>query len=284
MQRLLTRKGQQPLGQKRPAFRRLQRPGEAWRILRIRLHQLKAADDHRQQVVKIMRQASGQLADGLHLLAVQQRLLQLLTLNPIDLHLGGLLFQQPGGVLQRRRIARENVKGARQFAQLVAPLQGRHRDVRLSLSQPRHRPRDSGQVRAQVTVDVPPGAAGDRQRQQRGKQNKHADGAQLPMALRRPLFGGFRHPGHVLIDVVVKQRDQRFDVVHVPADRQVALLQLGRQRGQLRQLPGDVGENKRQRGIGALSRQVAAQLVELQNDRPRRDGMDRGGDQPVHLG
>lgn len=45
-----------------------------------------------------------------------------------------------------------------------------------------------------------------------GKQNKHADGAQLPMALRRPLFGGFRHPGHVLIDVVVKQRDQRFDV------------------------------------------------------------------------
>jgi signal transduction histidine kinase len=35
-----------------------------------RLHQLKAADDHREQVVKIMRQASGQLADGLHLLAL----------------------------------------------------------------------------------------------------------------------------------------------------------------------------------------------------------------------
>ena len=188
MQRLLARKGQQPLGQKRPTLRRLQRPGEARRIARIRLHQLKAADNHRQQVVKVMRQTSGQLADGLHLLTMQQRLLQLLALNPIDLHLVGLLFQQPGGVLQRRHIAGENVKGPRQLPQLVAPLQGRHRDVRLSLSQPRHRPRDSGQVRAQVTVDVPPGAAGDRQRQQRGKQNKHTDGAQLPMALRRPLL------------------------------------------------------------------------------------------------
>ena len=188
MQRLLARKGQQPLGQKRPTLRRLQRPGEARRIACVRFHQLEAADDHRQQVVKVMRQPPGQLADGLHLLAVQQRLFQLLALNPIDLHLGGLLFQQPGGVLQRRRIAGENVKGSRQLAQLIAPLQGRHRDVRLPLSQPRHRQGDGGQVRAKVTVDIPPGAAGDRQRQQRGKQNKHTDGAQLPMALRRPLL------------------------------------------------------------------------------------------------
>ncbi len=62
-----------------------------------------------------MRQTSGQLADGLHLLTMQQRLLQLLALNPIDLHLVGLLFQQPGGVLQRRHIAGENVKGPRQL-------------------------------------------------------------------------------------------------------------------------------------------------------------------------
>ena len=73
-------------------------------------------------------------------------------------------------------------------------------------------------------------------------------------------------------------------MIHVPADRQVALLQLGRQRGQRRQLAGHIREDKRQRGIGAACRQGAAQLVELQDDRPRRDGMDRSHDQPVHLG
>ena len=69
-----------------------------------------------------MRQPARQLPDRLHFLTVQQRLLQPLTFNAVDLHLRGLLLQQPRGVLQRSGIAGKNVKRARQFPQLITPL------------------------------------------------------------------------------------------------------------------------------------------------------------------
>lgn len=56
----------------------LQRPRYPRRIALIRLYQFEAADNHRQQVVKIVGQAAGKLADG-SFLAMQQRLLQPLS-------------------------------------------------------------------------------------------------------------------------------------------------------------------------------------------------------------
>ena len=71
-----------------------------------------------------MRQPARQLSDGLHFLAVQeQRFFQSLTLNAVDLHLRGLLFQQTRGVLKRGGVAGKNVERACQFTQLIAPLQ-----------------------------------------------------------------------------------------------------------------------------------------------------------------
>ena len=70
-----------------------------------------------------MRQPARQLSDGLHFLAVQERLFQPLTLNAVDLHLRGFFFQQTRGVLKRGGVAGKNVKRARQFAQLITPLQ-----------------------------------------------------------------------------------------------------------------------------------------------------------------
>ncbi len=70
MQRLLTGEGQQTLGQHGSALSRFQRAGDARRIRGVRIGQFQAADNHRQQVVEIMRQPARQLPDGLHLLAM----------------------------------------------------------------------------------------------------------------------------------------------------------------------------------------------------------------------
>ena len=180
-----------------------------------------------------MRQPAGQLSDRLHLLAVQQRLFQPLTLNAVDLHLRGFLFQQARGVLKRGGIAGKNVKRARQLAQLIAPLEGGNGDILFAVSKARHRPGNRRQVRGQIAVDIPAGAPGDDQRQHGEEADKHADGLQLVMALGRAKPGGLRHLPDVLINVAVEDRHQRLDVEHIPAYRQIALFQLLRQRGEL---------------------------------------------------
>ena len=44
------------------------------------LHHVEAADDAGQQVVEVVRQAAGELADGLHLLRLEELLARLLQL------------------------------------------------------------------------------------------------------------------------------------------------------------------------------------------------------------
>ncbi|MNZ81821.1 hypothetical protein D3C78_1005010 [compost metagenome] len=122
MQRLFARKGQQALREQRPTLGGFERTGDARCVRRVGIRQLKAADNHRQQIVKIMRQPARELADGFHFLAVQQGFFQPLTLQPVDFHLRGFLFQEPGGVLKRGGVAGKHVERARQFAQLIAPL------------------------------------------------------------------------------------------------------------------------------------------------------------------
>ncbi|MNB93407.1 hypothetical protein D3C75_405400 [compost metagenome] len=175
VQGLFARERQQALGQQRPALGGFQRPADTRRVRRIRVYQLQAADNHRQQVVKIVRQPAGQLPNGLHLLAVQQRLFQPLPLKAIDLHLRGLLFQQSGGVLQRGGIAGKDVKCPRQLAQLIPPLQRRHRHILFAVGQPRHRPGDRRQVGAQIAVDIPAGTGGNDQCQYGKHRDKDAD-------------------------------------------------------------------------------------------------------------
>ena len=86
VQRLLTREGQQPLGEQRAAFCGFSRPGDPRHVRVLRLNQFKTADNHRQQVIKIMRQAAGQLADRFHFLAVNQRLLQPFAFGSVEYH------------------------------------------------------------------------------------------------------------------------------------------------------------------------------------------------------
>ena len=84
-----------------------------------------------------------------------------------------------------------------------------------------------------MAVDIPAGTPGDDQRQHGENGDKYADGLQLVMALGRAKPGGLRHLLNVLINIAVEDRHQRLDVEHVPAYRQIALLQLLRQRGEL---------------------------------------------------
>ena len=177
-----------------------------------------------------MRQPARQLPNGLHFLAVQQRLFQPLTLNAVDLHLRGFFFQQARGVLKRGGVAGKNVKRARQFTQLIAPLQRGDGHILFTVSKTRHRPGNGRQVGGQIAVDIPAGTPGDDQRQHGENGDKHADGLQFVMALGGAKPGGLRHLLNVLIDVAVEDRHQRLDVEHIPAYRQIALLQLLRQR------------------------------------------------------
>ena len=202
-QGLLAGKSQQTLGQQRTALGGIERAGDTWGITGVGIGQLQATDYHRQQVVEIMCQPARQLTNGLHLLTVQQRLLQSLTLDAVDLHLGGFLFQQTGGVLQRGGIAGKDVKRASQLSQLITPLQRGHRNVLLAVGKTRHRPGDRRQVGAQIAVDIPAGATGDDQRQYGEYADKHADGPQLLMTLGRTQPGSLRHLLNVLIDIAV---------------------------------------------------------------------------------
>ena len=118
-------------------------------------------------------------------------------------HLRGFLFQQPGGVLKRRRVASKNVKRARQLPQLIAPLQCGNRNILLTVGKARHRSGNRRQVSSKITVDIPAGAAGDNQRQQGEHADKDADGAQLLMALGGTQGGRLCDLLNVLIDVAV---------------------------------------------------------------------------------
>ncbi|MNP27350.1 hypothetical protein D3C76_1202520 [compost metagenome] len=71
VQGLFAREGQQALGQKRAAFGGLERAGDTRRIRRVGIDQLQTANDHRQQIVEIVRQPARQLPDRFHFLAVQ---------------------------------------------------------------------------------------------------------------------------------------------------------------------------------------------------------------------
>ena len=230
-----------------------------------------------------MRQPAGQLSDGLHLLAVQQRLFQPLTLDAVDLHLRGFLFQQTCGVLKRGGVAGKNVKRARQLAQLVAPLQRRNRNILFTVGKSRHRPGDGRQVGAQIAVDIPAGAAGDDQRQHGEDADKHADGLQLVMALGRAKPGSLRHLFNVLINIAIKDRHQRLNVEHIPTDGQIALLQLLRQRGKLAQLGVKIGQNALHDRLYSASGQRGGHGVQLLNGSTRRRCINRGRDQPIHL-
>ena len=83
VERLPAREGQQPVGQRRgPLGRALGRDDVAVEVAEPalrdpRLQQLQAAGDAGQQVVEVVRQAAGELADRLHLLRLAQRLLGL---------------------------------------------------------------------------------------------------------------------------------------------------------------------------------------------------------------
>ena len=83
IQRLTAGKGQQAVGQGRRAFRRLlRRGGEALHVGEPSLcdplpDQVQAAADAGEQIVEVVGQASGQLADSLHLLGLPERLLGL---------------------------------------------------------------------------------------------------------------------------------------------------------------------------------------------------------------
>ena len=69
------------------ALRRRQVPGRDRVARRPRLQQLEIADDRGQQIVEVVRDAAGQMADGLHLLGLAQL----------------LLHRFPGGQVARRR-------------------------------------------------------------------------------------------------------------------------------------------------------------------------------------
>ena len=179
-------------------------------------------------------------------------------------------------MLQRCRITGEDAKGAGQLAQLIAPLQGRDANVRFTVRQPGHRPRNGRQVRTEVTVDIPAGKTGDHHSQQRKHQNKQRAGLQFLMALRHPLFGDQRHLRSIPVDIAVEDRHQRFDMKHIPVDRQIALLKRGRERLQLMQLLVEVGEDVGNQRIAILHRQRGHHAVQLFHHRTRR-GCFNGG-------
>ena len=91
-ERLLSRKGEQALRQEaarwapRMAFSasRSRLPPSESRRLQLALKGFQIADDDRQQVVEVVRDAAGQVADALHLLRLPQRLFGLTTRREFD--------------------------------------------------------------------------------------------------------------------------------------------------------------------------------------------------------
>ena len=87
-QRLLAREGEQPAGQRGGALRALQRhvagardarstAGDGGKCGNLAADHVEPAQDDGEQVVEVVRDAAGELADGLHLLRLAQRFLGL---------------------------------------------------------------------------------------------------------------------------------------------------------------------------------------------------------------
>ena len=95
-QRLAPREGQQALGQRRRPVARLDRePDMAHQVVaagQLVVQYVQVAQDGLQQVVEVMGDAAGKLADGLHLLGLPQGFLRLLALR----HLRPDAFLQSG--------------------------------------------------------------------------------------------------------------------------------------------------------------------------------------------
>ena len=87
-QRLLARKGQQPLDQRGTPARGLQRRQQVFGHVRLvgvaLLQRDQVANHHRQQVIEVVRQTAGELPGGFHFLRMHQRRLGVLEVGDID--------------------------------------------------------------------------------------------------------------------------------------------------------------------------------------------------------
>ena len=120
---LLTRERQQTLGQRRAALGALHgavdQPMQP-RIVRHALaQQIEIAHHGHQQIVEVMRDAAGELADGLHLLRLAQLLLRLLAGGDFLHQIGRALFD---ALLEGRRQFRQRGALGRQLRQQVLAL------------------------------------------------------------------------------------------------------------------------------------------------------------------
>ena len=112
---LLAGEGQQPLGQRCAAFGALDgavdQPLQARIVRQALAQQIEIAHHGHQQIVEVMRDAAGELADGLHLLGLAQLLLRLFAgghgLDQIGRSLLDALLKGRGQFRQRRALGRQ---------------------------------------------------------------------------------------------------------------------------------------------------------------------------------
>ena len=103
------------------------------------------------------------------------------------------------------------------------------------------------------------------------------------MTLRGPLLRSLRHLGNVLVDIGIENGDQRFDMKHKPAYRQIAVIQLRRQRTELCQFIVEILQDAvHDRVVGAVW-QLRAYFRQLLYRRARRGSTNSGCQQPIHF-
>ena len=137
---LLPRERQQPLRQRRAALGALQRavdqPVQPRIVGDALAQQIEIAHHRHQQIVEVVRDAAGELADGLHLLRLPQLLLRLFARGDFLHQIGGALLD---ALFERRRQFRQRGALGRQLRQQILPLDfgdlargdvGRHADQR----------------------------------------------------------------------------------------------------------------------------------------------------------
>jgi hypothetical protein len=121
---LLPRERQQALRQRRAAFRALQRavdqPMQARIVGDALAQQIEIAHHRHQQIVEIMRDAAGELADRLHLLRLPQLLLGPFAGRDLLHQIGGTLLD---ALFQRRRQFRQRRALGRQLRQQILTLE-----------------------------------------------------------------------------------------------------------------------------------------------------------------
>ena len=120
---LLARERQQALGQRRAALGALQRavdqPVQARIVGHALAQQIEVAHHRHQQIVEIMRDAAGELADGLHLLRLAQLLLRPFARRDFLHQVGGALLDP---LFQRRRQFGQRGALGRQLRQQILAL------------------------------------------------------------------------------------------------------------------------------------------------------------------